>query len=107
RYSLARSSTHSVLTLDLEVITRQARENPVYYVQYVAARTASVSRNAAEVGLTRGDEFDPPLLTHDKELELLKALGAFPRVGDVPPRTSARGGRNCGRGECPAARPGR
>jgi arginyl-tRNA synthetase len=80
RYSLARSSTDSVLTLDLEEITRQARDNPVYYVQYVAARTASVSRNAADMGVTRGDDLNPALLTHDKELDLLKALGEFPRV---------------------------
>jgi arginyl-tRNA synthetase len=66
--------------LDIELITQQARENPVYYVQYVAARTASVSRNAADVGLTRGDDFNPGLLAHDKELDLLKALGEFPRV---------------------------
>jgi arginyl-tRNA synthetase len=80
RYSLARSSTDSVLTLDIEEITRQARDNPVYYVQYVAARTASVSRNAADLGITRGDDFDAGLLVHEKELDLLKALGDFPAI---------------------------
>jgi arginyl-tRNA synthetase len=80
RYSLARSSTDSVLTLDIEEITRQARDNPVYYVQYVAARTASVSRNAADLGITRGDDFDAALLVHEKELDLLKALGDFPAI---------------------------
>ncbi len=80
RYSLARSSTDSPLTLDIEVITRQARDNPVYYVQYVAARTAAVARNAADLGLYRGDDYDPALLSHDKELELLKALGDYPQV---------------------------
>jgi arginyl-tRNA synthetase len=80
RYSLTRASTDSPLTLDVEVITRQARDNPVYYVQYVAARTASVSRNAADVGLHRGDSFDPALLAHDKELDLLKSLGDYPGV---------------------------
>jgi arginyl-tRNA synthetase len=51
-------------------------------VQYVAARTANVARNAAEVGLTRGDaaDFRPELLTHEKENELLGKLGEFPRV---------------------------
>ncbi len=80
RYSLARSSTDSPLTLDLDVITRQKNDNPVFYVQYVAARTASVNRNAAEIGLERGDDFDAALLVHDKELDLLKALGDFPAV---------------------------
>jgi arginyl-tRNA synthetase len=80
RYSLARSSTDSPLTLDLDVITRQKNDNPVFYVQYVAARTASVNRNAAEIGLVRGDDFDAALLVHEKELDLLKALGDFPAV---------------------------
>jgi arginyl-tRNA synthetase len=62
--------------------TRAKNDNPVYYVQYVAARTASVARNAAEVGVARGDavDFRPELLDHDKENELLKALGEYPGV---------------------------
>ncbi|GAA3254427.1 arginine--tRNA ligase [Dactylosporangium siamense] len=80
RYSLARSSTDSPLTLDIEVITRQKNDNPVFYVQYVGARTASVARNAAELGLHRTDTYEPGLLVHDKELDLLKALGDFPAV---------------------------
>ena len=80
RYSLARSSTDSPLTLDIEVITRQKNDNPVFYVQYVGARTASVARNAAELGLHRTDAFDAGLLVHEKELDLLKALGDFPAV---------------------------
>ncbi|MFC5007433.1 arginine--tRNA ligase [Dactylosporangium cerinum] len=80
RYSLARSSTDSPLTLDIEVITRQKNDNPVFYVQYVGARTASVARNAAELGLHRTDTYEPGLLVHEKELDLLKALGDFPAV---------------------------
>ncbi|MER7008619.1 arginine--tRNA ligase [Dactylosporangium sp. NPDC000555] len=80
RYSLARSSTDSPLTLDIEVITRQKNDNPVFYVQYVGARTASVARNAAELSLERGDGYDAALLVHEKELDLLKALGDFPAV---------------------------
>jgi arginyl-tRNA synthetase len=49
-------------------------------VQYVAARTASVNRNAADIGLVRGDDFDAALLVHEKELDLLKALGDFPAI---------------------------
>ncbi|GAA2599136.1 arginine--tRNA ligase [Dactylosporangium fulvum] len=80
RYSLARSSTDSPLTLDIEVITRQKNDNPVFYVQYVGARTASVARNAADLGHERGEDFDASLLVHEKELDLLKALGDFPSV---------------------------
>jgi arginyl-tRNA synthetase len=80
RYSLARSSTDSPLTLDIEEITRRSSENPVFYVQYAHARIASLLRNAAELGVRRGDDFDPGLLDHEKENELLKALGEFPTI---------------------------
>ncbi|WP_053655629.1 arginine--tRNA ligase [Micromonospora sp. NRRL B-16802] len=82
RYALARYSSDSPIDIDIELWTRASRDNPVYYVQYVAARTASVARHAAEVGLTRGDgaEFRPDLLGHEKENELLKALAEFPAV---------------------------
>lgn len=80
RYSLARASTDSPLTLDLEEITRSSNENPVHYVRYAHARIASLLRNAAELGVTRGDEFDPGLLSHERENDLLKALGEFPSV---------------------------
>jgi arginyl-tRNA synthetase len=80
RYALARYSVDSPIDLDLDAWTRRSNENPIYYVQYVAARTAGVSRNAAEVGLDRGGDFDPGLLAHDREVDLLKALGDFPGI---------------------------
>ncbi|MEV4760874.1 arginine--tRNA ligase [Micromonospora sp. NPDC049559] len=80
RYALARYSSDSPIDIDVELWTSAKNENPVYYVQYVAARTASVGRNAAELGLDRGDAaaFRPELLDHEKEHELLKELGEFP-----------------------------
>ncbi|MFI5929461.1 arginine--tRNA ligase [Micromonospora sp. NPDC051543] len=82
RYALARYSSDSPIDIDIELWTRATRDNPVYYVQYVAARTAGVARNAAEVGLVPGDAdaFRPELLEHEKENELLKALAEFPAV---------------------------
>ena len=41
---------------------------------------ASLLRNAHELGVDRGDDFDPSLLTHDREADLLGSLGEFPRV---------------------------
>ncbi len=78
RYSLARYPQDSPLTLDIEQITRASNDNPVYYVQYVAARTASILRNAADLQLA--PESHPELLTHEKEGELLRALAELPRV---------------------------
>ncbi|MGW0431178.1 arginine--tRNA ligase [Micromonospora sp. NPDC003197] len=80
RYSLARSSTDSPLTLDIEAITRKNNDNPVHYVRYAHARIASLLRHAADLGISRGDDFDPALLDHPKENDLLKSIGEFPTV---------------------------
>ncbi|MGH8969686.1 MAG: arginine--tRNA ligase [Actinomycetes bacterium] len=80
RYSLCRYPTDSPLTLDIDVITRQTNENPVFYVQYGHARVSGVLRNARELGVDRGDAFRPDLLDHEREGDLLRALGEFPRV---------------------------
>jgi arginyl-tRNA synthetase len=79
RYALARYSTDSPIDLDLDVWTRNTSDNPVFYVQYAHARVSSLLRNAAELGLDRGD-LHPELLDHDREGALLGALGEFPRV---------------------------
>ena len=82
RYTLARYPSDSPLTVDVEQVTRQASDNPVYYVQYAHARLASILRNATDLGLgpAGGDAFDPSLLSHEKEGDLLRALAEFPRV---------------------------
>jgi arginyl-tRNA synthetase len=79
RYTLCRYPADSPLTLDIEEMTRQASDNPVYYVQYAHARLASILRNADELGI-KLDEFDPGLLSHEREGDLLRALAEFPRV---------------------------
>ena len=80
RYALARYSLDSTIDLDLDLWTRRSNDNPVYYVQYAHARISSLLRNAAQAGITRGDRYDPALLTHDRENDLLKALAEFPAV---------------------------
>lgn len=82
RYALARYSSDSPIDIDIDLWTRAKNDNPVYYVQYVGARTAGVTRNAAEIGLTRGEpaDFRADLLSHEKENELLKTLGEYPAV---------------------------
>ena len=80
RYSLARWSTDTPLTLDVGEITKKSSENPVFYVQYAHARLCSLQRNAAELGIVRSPEVDLGLLTDDREADLLGALGEFPQV---------------------------
>jgi len=79
RYALARYSSDSPIDLDLDLWARRGNDNPVYYVQYAHARVASLLRNAAELGLDRG-ELQPALLSHEREGALLGALGEYPRV---------------------------
>ena len=38
-------------TFDLDIVTSQSMENPVYYVQYAHARVCSIARRAAEAGV--------------------------------------------------------
>jgi arginyl-tRNA synthetase len=78
RYALVRNSLETNLDIDLDLWTRAHNENPVHYVQYVHARTRSILRNAADLGLE--PQSHPELLVHAKEGELLRALAEFPRV---------------------------
>jgi arginyl-tRNA synthetase len=79
RYSLCRYPAETPLTLDVAQITKQTSDNPVFYVQYAHARLSAILRNAAELGIERG-ELKPELLDHEKESLLLTALAEFPRV---------------------------
>jgi arginyl-tRNA synthetase len=78
RYALARYHTDSPIDIDLDLWARQTNDNPVFTVQYAHARIASLLRNAADLGVSA--ESHPELLTHEKEGELLRALGELPRV---------------------------
>ena len=79
RYALARSSINSSLDIDLELLQKKTNDNPVFYVQYAHARTKQVENNAATLGVDRST-FDPSLLTHETESQLLAKLSEFPRV---------------------------
>lgn len=81
RYTLTRYPVDSPLTMDLDVITAQTNDNPVFYVQYAHARIASVLRNAHELGVDwRNANFDPGLLAHEKENDLLGLIAEFPGI---------------------------
>jgi arginyl-tRNA synthetase len=80
RYALTRYSSDSNIDLDLDLWASQSNDNPVYYVQYGHARTCRMMANAADLGMALPEEFDPSLLAHEKERDLLRALAEFPRV---------------------------
>ncbi len=81
RYTLTRYPADSPLTLDLETITRQTSDNPVFYVQYAHARISSVLRGAEDLGIDwRALPFNPSLLVHEREDDLLGTIAQFPSV---------------------------
>lgn len=81
RYTLTRYPVDTPMVLDVDVLKKRTNDNPVYYVQYAHARIAGVLRNAKELNVPYElSDFDPSLLTHDRENELLGALAEFPRV---------------------------
>lgn len=80
RYALARFSSDTTIDLDLDLWARSSNDNPVHYVQYAHARICSVISNAADLGTTVDGEFDPALLSHKRESDLLKQLAQFPAV---------------------------
>ena len=69
-------------TFDLDVVTAQSAENPVYYVQYAHARIASIGRRAESEGIKRIPFLDVNLspLSDTHELDLLRSLAELPAV---------------------------
>lgn len=67
-------------TIDLDAVTAQSSENPVYYVQYAHARIHSVGRRASDRGIERPPlaEADLSALTHGRERDVLAALAELP-----------------------------
>ena len=81
RYTLIRYPVETPMVMDLDILTRNTNENPVYYVQYAHARIAGVLRNCDELKISmKPKDFDPALLTHDRENELIATLADFPRI---------------------------
>ncbi|MFM7889230.1 MAG: arginine--tRNA ligase [Actinomycetota bacterium] len=81
RYTLIRYPVDTPMILDVDLLKRRTNDNPVYYVQYAHARIAALLRNASELGVKVGiDNYDPELLTHERERELLGGLAQFPEV---------------------------
>ena len=81
RYQLIRYPADSPLVLDLDLLAKRTNDNPVFSVQYAHARISSVLRNAGDLGIHWFDAgFDAAQLVHEKELELLGALGEFSRT---------------------------
>jgi arginyl-tRNA synthetase len=79
RYTMLRFSLDAPIEFDVEAVTRQSLDNPVYYVQYAHARISSVLRQGNEIGFSAlpVEEADLGLLTHPMEGALLRRLAAY------------------------------
>ena len=79
RYALTRSSINSMVDIDLDQLSKKTNDNPVFYVQYAHARTKQVANNAVSLSVD-DSEFDPSLLTHASESDLLAKLAQLPAI---------------------------
>jgi arginyl-tRNA synthetase len=82
RFTFLTRRHDSPLEFDLAVATRRSADNPVFYVQYVHARVASLTRTAAEQGVMVPSwaEVDlTPLVLAEEQL-LIKRLLQYPAL---------------------------
>lgn len=82
RFTLLTRSPDSSMNFDMDLVVKQSRDNPVYYLQYGYARIQSILRKAVEAGYTP-DVFaggDLSLLTHPAELALIRQMVSLPEV---------------------------
>ncbi|MDR1413032.1 MAG: arginine--tRNA ligase [Actinomycetes bacterium] len=101
RYHLVRTSSDQQLVFDIEAVSDQSANNPVYYVQYAHARVCSMFRRAAGVS---GDhdadvdalaaslisvDVDLTLLSADAEIALMRKLSEFNEVVERAARDRA------------------
>jgi len=80
RYFFMLRRAESPLDFDLELAKKEGAENPVYYVQYVHARVASIFKKAAEkdVAIPTFGDVDISLLSLPEERLLAKRVAIFP-----------------------------
>jgi arginyl-tRNA synthetase len=73
-------SVDSTQTFDFDLVTSQANDNPVFYIQMAYARIQSIFRVAADRGVERAPlaDVDLSLLVHERELDVLRALSELP-----------------------------
>jgi len=82
RFFYVSRSNDQHLDFDLELATSQSNDNPVYYVQYAHARTASLLRKLEDSGVALPEPSVDALaaLEHAAELALMRSLSRFPET---------------------------
>ena len=83
RFTFLSQSVDTRQSFDLDKVSTQDMDNPVYYVQYAHARICSILARAAEAGIEPASQpasTDFSLLVHQRELDLLRSLHELPDV---------------------------
>ncbi|MBI4491589.1 MAG: arginine--tRNA ligase [Chloroflexi bacterium] len=80
RYFLVARSPEATMDFDLDLAKKQSDENPVFYVQYAHARTASILRYAGELDYRVGDV---ALLQAEPELALIRKMVQLPELVEI------------------------
>ena len=77
RWYLVERGPDQTIEIDVDLAVEKSRKNPVYYVQYVHARTCGLFREAG-AGAVVGAP--PPAVLASEERDLIKQLCEFPAV---------------------------
>ncbi|MDO5630394.1 MAG: arginine--tRNA ligase [Paracoccus sp. (in: a-proteobacteria)] len=84
RFIMLTRKNDAALDFDFAKVLEQSKDNPVWYVQYASARTHSVLRRAADMGVDTSDSAlagaDLSRLTHPAEIDLMRKLAEWPRL---------------------------
>ena len=81
RFTMLTRKNDAPLDFDFTKALEQAKENPVWYVQYAHARTHSAFRRAATEGMSTDiSNADLSLLTDPGEIAVLKRIAEWPRL---------------------------
>ncbi|MCQ3814592.1 MAG: arginine--tRNA ligase [Acidimicrobiia bacterium] len=91
RLTFLLQSIDTTQTIDVDLVVAESNENPVYYVQYANARVHSLARRARQrqVALRPLQKVDLSLLTHQRELALLRVLSELPNTVERAMRARA------------------
>ena len=68
-------NTH--MDFDLNLAREHSEKNPVFYVKYAHARLSGILRKAGKINL---DKINLDLLSHEKEMELMKEIIKLPEI---------------------------
>ncbi len=80
RFTMLTRKADAQMEFDLDLVLRQTRDNPVFYVQYAHARCRSVLRKAGEPAAEELALAPLDALADPAELALIRRLCAWPRV---------------------------